>query len=126
MASSVSFDETGRVRIIPASQSALCGSIVECTQSFVDCVDDFESMIQQFLIDVLEMKSTELNNIKLAAIGLNNKIMNEKEQRTEKENELKSDLKANQNTLNRLRRKHQSLDNALNQQNSAIDKLQKM
>eukprot|EP01084_Bolivina_argentea_P105856 189581_1 len=103
MASAVSFDEFGKVRIIPSEQSELCSSIVDSTKSFVNCVDDFESIIQQYLIDILQTKSTELKKIKLLAIGLNNKIINETEQRKEKENELKSLIKSHQNTLKKLK-----------------------
>ena len=103
MASSVAFDESGKVRIIPPAQAGLCSSVVESTKAFVNCVDDFESIIQQYLIDTLETKAGELKKTKLVAIGLNNKIINEREQRTEKENELKSIIKSQESALKKLK-----------------------
>ena len=126
MASSVTFDENGRVRIIPSSQSELCSSIVSSTKSFLNCVDEFESIIQEYLIDVLEAKSLELKKTKLSAIGLNNKIVNETEQRKEKENQLKSIIKQNQDALKKLKTKHQSLCNVETKQNNEMAKLLKL
>merc|ERR1719384_883180 len=120
MASSISFDDYGKVRIIPSAQSELCSSIVDSTKSFVNCVDDFESIIQEYLIDILEAKSTELKKTKLLAIGLNNQIINETEQRKEKENELKSIIKSHQNTLKKLKTKYQSLCNVETKQNNTM------
>eukprot|EP01083_Nonionella_stella_P172708 593547_1 len=89
MASSVSFDENGKVRIIPCEESEACASIIESAKAFAGYVDDFESIIEQYLINTLETKSSELKKNKLQAIGLNNQIINEREQRKDKENELK-------------------------------------
>ena len=125
MANAISFDDSGKVRIIPAEQSDLCASIVESTKSFVNCVDDFESIIEQYLIDILETKSKELKKTKLLAIGLNNQIINETEQRKEKQNELKSLIKSQQNALKKLKMKYQSLCNVENKQNNTMTKLLK-
>ena len=126
MASSVAFDESGRVRIIPSSQSELCSSIVESTKSFVDCVDDFESIIQQYLIDTLETKASELKRTKLVAMGLNNQIINETEQRKEKENELRSIIKSQESALKKLKTKYQSLCSVETKQTNSIQKLLKL
>eukprot|EP00483_Globobulimina_turgida_P009102 UN09120 len=126
MAASVGFDEKGKVRIIPSEQSELCLSIVQSTKSFVNCVNDFESIIQQHLIAILQTKSTELEKTKLLAIGLNNRIINETEQRKEKENELTSIIKSNKNILKQLNMKYDSLCNVENKQNNTLTKLLKL
>eukprot|EP00484_Ammonia_sp_Unknown_P013319 CAMPEP_0197052508 /NCGR_PEP_ID=MMETSP1384-20130603/26984_1 /TAXON_ID=29189 /ORGANISM="Ammonia sp." /LENGTH=126 /DNA_ID=CAMNT_0042485259 /DNA_START=44 /DNA_END=424 /DNA_ORIENTATION=- len=125
MANAVSFDESGNVRIIPTANAELCQSIVDSTKSFVNCVDDFESIIQQYLIDILESKATELKDTKLLAIGLKNQIINETELRKEKENELKSLIKSQQKLLKKLKMKHQSLVNVEQKQTNTMTKLQK-
>eukprot|EP01084_Bolivina_argentea_P115271 205001_1 len=119
MADSVSFDDNGKVRIIPCEESETCGSIIESAKAFAGYVDDFESIIEQYLINTLETKSSELKKIKLQAIGLNNQIINEREQRKEKENELKCVVKSNQNRLKKLKMKYQSLCNVESKQNNA-------
>ena len=126
MANNINFDANGKVRIIGQNESELCSSIVSSTKSFISCVDDFESIIQKYLINILEMKSSELKDIKLKSIGLNNKILNEIELRKEKENELKLKLKSKQNELKKLKSKYQSLCNVESKQNNTINKLLKL
>eukprot|EP01083_Nonionella_stella_P040941 111014_1 len=120
MASSVSFDTNCKVRIIPRGESEACTSIIESAKTFSGYVDDFESIIEQYLIGMLEIKSSELKKIKLQAIGLNNQIINEREQRKEKESESKCIITSNQNRLKKLRMNYQSLCNVENTQNELL------
>ena len=84
------------------------------------------NIIQQYLIDTLETKASELKKTKLIAIGLNNKIINEREQRTEKENELKSIIKSQESALKKLKTKYQSLCTVETKQINTINKLLKL
>ena len=85
----------------------------------------FQTTVNQ-LLKVLEKQSSHLNQHKLYAIGLRNKLNNEKQQRKEKENDLKSLISQNLRELERCQIEFDSLCKTEQFQQNEIQKFKKM
>ena len=92
-----------------------CKEFLSKTKSFSDIVADF--------INVMESRSKVIENEKLKAIGLGNKVDAEGEARKRKQLELNAMINEKKAELERLNSQHESLVRVEAEQKALIDKL---
>lgn len=118
----VMFDEDCQLRIYDPEKFGEAVELQRCAQQFNEKLQQFKDMIQNHM-SVVQAQGQKIENEKLRAIGMRNKVEGEKEVRKRRQRELQQAIKEKQTELDRYIAEYNSLVKLEQEQKQLIDKL---
>eukprot|EP01004_Peranema_trichophorum_P010968 NODE_9809_length_563_cov_31.106818_g9171_i0.p1 GENE.NODE_9809_length_563_cov_31.106818_g9171_i0~~NODE_9809_length_563_cov_31.106818_g9171_i0.p1 ORF type:complete len:129 (-),score=24.86 NODE_9809_length_563_cov_31.106818_g9171_i0:114-500(-) len=118
----VMFDEEGQLRIYDPIKFTESADLLAAAQQFNEKLQQFKDMIQNHM-SVVQAQGQKIENEKLRAIGMRNKVEGEAEVRKRKQRELQQMIKEKQTEFDRYMAEYNSLVKVEAEQKALIDKL---
>ncbi|KAJ3196820.1 Intraflagellar transport protein 20 [Irineochytrium annulatum] len=118
----ISFDEFSKIRILPSQHYEESEHLKDECREFTQKIGDFNTIVQSFL-DVLVEKSEQIEQEKLRAIGLRNKVESEVGRRSAQVTQYHLLIKERQAEMERLAVQADSLQSVLAEQQRLIESL---
>eukprot|EP01012_Entosiphon_sulcatum_P024779 TRINITY_DN3000_c0_g1_i1.p2 TRINITY_DN3000_c0_g1~~TRINITY_DN3000_c0_g1_i1.p2 ORF type:complete len:129 (-),score=44.62 TRINITY_DN3000_c0_g1_i1:268-654(-) len=118
----VMFDEDCGLRIYDPERFSQSQELQQQSAQFTDKLQRFKDLIQNF-INVVQAQGTRIENEKLRAIGMRNKVEGEGEIRKRKEHELQHLIKEKQTELDRYVAEYNAISKVEAEQRALIEKL---
>jgi len=121
---SISFDELNRIRLLDPEQFKHAESLADESGAFVSKVEQF-AQTTEALVAILTEQSKKIEQEKLMAIGMRNRVASEIETRKSREKELQALIDQKQLELDRQIAYYESLKKVEQEQRTVLDKLTK-
>merc|ERR1712166_740354 len=115
-------DENNKIRVLAADKYRETENLKSECIDFLKKIMQFNEMVTT-LIEVLDSQAQKIEDAKLKAVGVRNKIEGEEDNRRKREQELKTQINEKRLMLERLTYEYDSLVKVQNEQKIALEKL---
>eukprot|EP00753_Platysulcus_tardus_P002567 PLAT11676.1.p2 GENE.PLAT11676.1~~PLAT11676.1.p2 ORF type:complete len:131 (+),score=80.25 PLAT11676.1:106-498(+) len=118
----ISFDDDCRVRVLDAERFKHTEELGTECKSFVKKLSDFHRVVTG-ITEAMDSSAKKIEDAKLKAIGLRNKVESEVEQRRRKQADLQRLLVERMHELDRITKEHDALVRMEAEQRARLEKL---
>lgn len=118
----VTFDNETRIRILDADKAAASTRLRDNCAQFNDRVEELQNLSDKY-VNVLEKVAGRIEDEKLRAVGLRNRVAALQAERDQQKKELSRQVEEKQQTLDRFEQEERSLEIVIEEQETQMARL---
>lgn len=118
----VTFDNETRIRILDADKAAASTRLRDNCVQFNDRVEELQNLSDKY-VNVLEKVAGRIEDEKLRAVGLRNRVAALQAERDQQKKELSRQVEEKQQTLDRFEQEERSLEMVIEEQETQMARL---